>query len=265
FILCETGGSVGDIEAMSFLEALRQLRNELGVENTLFIHVTYIPYIKSVSELKTKPTQDSVKRLMSVGIYPNFLICRTEFPLDDKIIGKLEMFTNISKTNIIEAIDVKNIYEIPIKYSEQNVGENILKYFDIKPPKLCLKKWTNLLKSIKETNRYINICIVGKYLPCKDAYKSLIEAIQHAGYQSKIKVEIEWIDSREVSERELTVQIKKSDGIIVPGGFGEDGISNKIKAIQISRENNIPFLGICLGMQLAVIEFSKNIVSIKNS
>ena len=265
FILCEIGGSVGDIEAMLFFESLRQLKNELGSQNTIFIHVTYIPFIRAVSELKTKPTQESVKKLMSLGIQPSFLVCRTEYPLTKPLIDKLSMFTNVSPTNIIEAIDVDNIYKVPICYSNQNLGEKILQYFRLKTKKLCLKKWHDLVNHDFKFNNSIKISIIGKYVPCKDAYKSLVEAINHAGYSLKCNITINWVNSKTIDIQDLTNQIKSSDGIVIPGGFGEEGISNKLKAIQISRENNIPFLGICLGMQLAVIEFAQNVAKITNA
>ena len=267
FVLCEIGGTVGDIESLPFIEAIRQLRNELGAIKSCFLHVTLVPYINAAHELKTKPTQHSVKELQGMGIQPDILLCRSEvpIPLDQK--NKIALFCNLDKASVIEAPDVKSIYEVPIKYHESNLDIEVLKHFNLKDVKKAnLKVWKNIVKTQKESEGNVTVGVVGKYTSIIDSYKSLIEALTHGGFSNKTKVDIKWIDAEKLENR-TSCQNSFADvhGILVPGGFGERGAKGKINAIEFARINNIPFFGICLGMQLAVIEFAKNVVKIKDA
>lgn len=267
FVITEIGGTVGDIESSTFIEALRQIQYEKGEENTFFIHTTLIPYIYGSNELKTKPTQNSVKDLRNMGIRPNALVCRTPFPTSESIKKKLSLFCSIPEENIIDAVDVKNIYQIPINFYEQKIDERILNQFKMPIKKANIKYWEDLIKTVDNLNNEIEIALVGKYVELHDAYLSVAESLRHAGYKYKTKININWIDSESLEKNDVNLKeiFKNSKGILVPGGFGNRGIEGKIKAIKYSRENNIPFLGICLGMQLAVIEFARNVCGIKEA
>lgn len=267
FVITEIGGTVGDIESSTFIEALRQIQYEKGEENTFFIHTTLIPYIYGSNELKTKPTQNSVKDLRNMGIGPNALVCRTPFPTSESIKKKLSLFCSIPEENIIDAVDVKNIYQIPINFYEQKIDERILNQFKMPIKKANIKYWEDLIKTVDNLNNEIEIALVGKYVELHDAYLSVAESLRHAGYKYKTKININWIDSESLEKNDVNLKeiFKNSKGILVPGGFGNRGIEGKIKAIKYSRENNIPFLGICLGMQLAVIEFARNVCGIKEA
>ena len=267
FVITEIGGTVGDIESSTFIEALRQIQYEKGEENTFFIHTTLIPYIFGSNELKTKPTQNSVKDLRNMGIRPNALVCRTTFPTSESIKKKLSLFCSIPEENIIDAVDVKNIYQIPINFYEQKIDERILNQFKMPIKKANIKYWEDLIKTVDNLNNEIEIALVGKYVELHDAYLSVAESLRHAGYKYKTKININWIDSESLEKNDVNLKeiFKNSKGILVPGGFGNRGIEGKIKAIKYSRENNIPFLGICLGMQLAVIEFARNVCGIKEA
>lgn len=267
FVITEIGGTVGDIESSTFIEALRQIQYEKGEENTFFIHTTLIPYIYGSNELKTKPTQNSVKDLRNMGIRPNALVCRTPFPTSKSIKKKLSLFCSIPEENIIDAVDVKNIYQIPINFYEQKIDERILNQFKMPIKKANIKYWEDLIKTVDNLNNKIEIALVGKYVELHDAYLSVAESLRHAGYKYKTKININWIDSESLEKNDVNLKeiFKNSKGILVPGGFGNRGIEGKIKAIKYSRENNIPFLGICLGMQLAVIEFARNVCGIKEA
>ncbi len=265
-VITEIGGTVGDIESLTFIEALRQIQYEKGVNNTFFIHTTLIPYIYGSGELKTKPTQNTVKDLRNMGIQPNSIVCRTPEHLNDGIKSKLSMFCSLPKENIIEAIDVKNIYQIPLNFYHQKIDEIILKQFNLKVNSINIKYWEDLVNTVNNLNKTVKIGLVGKYVELHDAYLSVAESLRHAGYKYNAKVDIEWIDSEKLeSDNNYTDILNTVDGIIVPGGFGKRGIEGKIKAIKYARENNVPFLGICLGMQLAVIEFARNVCQIKNA
>ena len=265
-VITEIGGTVGDIESLTFIEALRQIQYEKGVNNTFFVHTTLIPYIYGSGELKTKPTQNTVKDLRNMGIQPNALVCRTPEHLNDGIKNKLSMFCSIPTNNVIEAIDVKNIYQIPLNFYEQKIDEIILKQFGLKINKIDIKYWEELVNTVNNLNKNVTIGLVGKYVELHDAYLSVAESLKHAGYKYKTKVDIKWIDSEELeSVSDIKEVFKEVNGIIVPGGFGKRGVEGKIKAIKYARENNIPFLGICLGMQLAVIEFARNVCKIKDA
>ena len=266
-VITEIGGTVGDIESQSFIEALRQIQYELGRENTFFVHTTLIPYIYGSGELKTKPTQNSVRDLRNMGITPNAVVCRTPMELSDSIKKKLSLFCSIPEENIINAVDVKNIYQIPINFYNQKIDENVLKQFNLPIKKANIKYWIDLIDTVNNLKDEIEIALVGKYVELHDAYLSVAESLRHAGYKYKTKININWIDSEklEKDDIDLTEIFKNSKGILVPGGFGNRGIEGKIKAINYARVNNIPFLGICLGMQLAVIEFARNVCNIKDA
>jgi len=264
-VITEIGGTIGDIESQTFMESLRQIKYELGSENTFFVHTTLVPFIYGSNELKTKPTQKSVIELRSLGIQPDAIVCRVPFELDDSIKNKLSLFCSVPKDNIIEAVDVKNIYEIPINFKNQKIDEIILKQFNLDVKKLEFKKWENLVETVNNLKDEVEIALVGKYVELHDAYLSVTEALKHAGYKYNKKVKINWVDA-EVLEKSNPKEIfKNTKGILVPGGFGSRGIEGKIKACEYARVNNIPYLGICLGMQIAVIEFARNVCGIKNA
>lgn len=262
-VITEIGGTVGDIESLPFLESIRQIRNELGKENVMFVHTTLIPYIFGSNELKTKPTQHSVSTLRSVGIQPDMLVCRTPIPLDESIISKLSLYCSVDTNAIIEAIDVDNIYKVPINFHNQKIEETVCKHLNLKLKKIDFKFWKDLISVVEHLDGEIEIALVGKYVELHDAYLSVAESLRHAGYAIKKKVVINWVNSEDLEKKvNLKNIFKNSKGILVPGGFGSRGIKGKIKAIKYARENNIPFLGICLGMQLACIEFGTNVCNL---
>ncbi len=264
FMFCEIGGTVGDIESLPFIEAIRQLRNDLGKENTCFVHVTLLPFINAAKELKTKPTQHSVKELQGMGIQPDILLCRTEMNIPEDQKKKIAQFCNVKEQAVIEAIDVNSIYEVPIAYNNAGFDKEILDYFslyDKKSPDLSI--WKKIISIQKSSEGEVNIGIVGKYTSIIDSYKSLIEAITHGGIANKTKINLVWIDSENIDK--VSNCFKDVHGIIVPGGFGERGSDGKILAINYARLNKIPFLGICLGMQLSVIEFARNVMNYKEA
>ena len=268
FMLCEIGGTVGDIESLPFIEAIRQLGNELGLSQTCFLHVTLLPYIKAAGELKTKPTQHSVKELQGMGIQPDILLCRTEvqIPADQK--SKIALFCNVKSEAVIEALDASSIYEVPISYHKQGLDYQVCKHFNLNlDKKPDLTRWININKIQKSSEGQVIIGIVGKYISMIDSYKSLIEALMHGGLSNKINVSIKWIDSESLEDHTLSLNdvFKDINGIIVPGGFGKRGSEGKIKSIEFARENNIPFLGICFGMQMAVLEFARNVLNFKDA
>ena len=262
FIITEIGGTIGDIESQVYLEALRQLRNDLGKEKTLFVHTTLIPYIYGSGELKTKPTQHSVIELRGLGIQPDVLVCRCPYSLDDDIKRKLSLYCSISVSNIIDAVDTKNIYQIPLNFYNQKLDEVILKQFNLEKRTSNIKYWQDLVTKVDNLKDEVEIALVGKYIELHDAYISVVESLKHAGYKYNIKININWVDSEKLENLDLKEVFKNSKGIVVPGGFGSRGIEGKIKAITYARENNIPFLGLCLGMQLACIEFARNVCGI---
>ena len=260
FVLCEIGGTVGDIESLPFLEAIRQLGNELGREQTCFLHVTLIPYIAAAGELKTKPTQHSVKELQSVGIQPDILLCRTEQPLPEEQRGKIALFCNIRATAVILGMDVNNIYEVPLSYHAQGLDAEVMRHFGLADETPDLSEWTRICNGIANPDSEVTIAIVGKYTSLQDSYKSLGEALVHGGIANSAKVNIEWIDSELFEAEDAAVEaLHHVSGILVPGGFGERGSEGKIRAIQFAREHRIPYLGICFGMQMAVLETARNL------
>lgn len=264
-VITEIGGTVGDIEGLPFFEAIRQIKNDVGKENVMYIHVTLMPYLEKAGELKTKPTQHSVKELRSIGIQPDVLICRTEHPLSDEIKEKIALFCDLEPNEVIENIDADSIYELPIMLEKEGLPQLVIDHLDLKCNELDLTEWTNLVENMKNTKGNIRIGLVGKYVELKDAYLSVAEALRHGGIENKIDVDIDWIQSDDVNESNYETILKDVDGILVPGGFGNRGIDGKILAAKYARENNIPYLGICLGMQLAVIEFARNVLGYKDA
>ena len=266
-VITEIGGTVGDIESQSMIEALRQIQYEKGTENTFFVHCTLIPYIYGSNELKTKPTQNSVRDLRNMGIRPDALVCRAPFETGENIKKKLSLFCSVPTENVIDSIDVKNIYEIPINYYKQKFDEIVLKQFNLPIKKANLKYWEDLIKTVDNLKNEVEISLVGKYVELHDAYISVAEALKHAGYKYNTKVNINWVDSEDLESDNVNLKevFKNSKGILVPGGFGTRGTNGKIKAINYARTNKIPFLGICLGMQLAVIEFAQNVLKLEDA
>ncbi|MGN7618937.1 MAG: CTP synthase [Ehrlichia sp.] len=263
FVICEIGGTVGDIESQPFLESIRQIGYKLSKNNTIFVHLTLVPYIDAAMELKTKPTQHSVKELSSVGIQPDIILYRSKVPLSLEQRDKIANLCNVSPTNIIPALDVKNIYELPISYHNYNLDTQILNHFKVSSPEPDLKKWQDILNISHTLTETVNVAIIGKYIRLLDAYKSLIEALEHASIHNKVKLSIQWIDSRTLDGN--TQAFDDVDSILIPGGFGDDGVLGKITAITYARVNNIPFLGICMGMQLAIIEFATNVINLEDA
>ncbi|MAJ56985.1 MAG: CTP synthetase [Candidatus Pelagibacter sp.] len=266
FVICEIGGTVGDIESLPFLEAIRQFSNDIEKKNTLFIHLTLVPYIKSSSEIKTKPTQHSVKELRSIGIQPDIIICRCEHSIPVNQRQKIALFCNVDIKNVIETIDVKTIYEAPLSFHKQKLDKQVLNYFKLKPKKqINLKPWKHITASILNKKRNINIGLVGKYVDYKDAYKSVDEALIHGGLENDINVNIIRIESQKLNKKNIKNYLKNINGILIPGGFGLRGTEGKILAIKYARLKKIPFLGICFGMQLAMVEFARNVLKLKKA
>lgn len=263
-VLVEIGGTVGDIESLPFLEAIRQLRNDLGKENTLFIHLTLVPYIKTAGEMKTKPTQHSVKELREIGIQPDILLCRTEQFLPAALKDKIALFCNVEKDAVITAKDVESIYECPLTYNREGLDEKITSILNIWAKKPDLTEWQNIVDVIKAPKKEVEIAMVGKYVKLTDSYKSLNEALTHGGIANGCKVNIRYVDSEDL-EKDVARHLGDVDGILVPGGFGSRGIEGKINAVTYARENKIPYFGICLGMQLAVVETARNLAKLKTA
>ena len=266
FVICEIGGTVGDIESLPFVEAIRQFANDVGKKNTLFIHLTLVPYMKASDEIKTKPTQHSVKELRSIGIQPDIIICRSERPMPSDQRKKISLFCNVNIKNVIQTVDVKTIYEAPISFNNEKLDIQVLDYFKIKSKKkVNLNPWKKITKIVLDTKKSVNIGIIGKYVNLKDAYKSLDEALTHGGIENRIKVNLIRIESDNLRVSDIKNKLKNISGILIPGGFGKRGTEGKIAAIKYSRKYKIPFLGICFGMQMAIIEFARNKLKIKNA
>jgi CTP synthase len=265
FILCEIGGTVGDIESLPFLEAIRQLGNELGSERSMFVHLTLIPWIPAAGELKTKPTQHSVKELQSVGIQPDILLCRCDREIPAESRRKIAQFCNVRPSAVIQALDVDTIYAVTGAYHNEGFDDEVCRHFELNAPPPDLGPWNEKVERIRHPEGEVNIAIVGKYTSLLDAYKSLAEALRHGGIANNQKVNLNWIDS-EIFEREDAVQhLDGVHGILVPGGFGERGAEGKIQAARFARERKVPYFGICFGMQMAVIEAARNLVGVKNA
>ena len=264
-VICEIGGTVGDIESLPFLEAMRQFRYDIGKDNVIYIHLTLVPYIKTADELKTKPTQHSVRKLREIGIQPDILLCRTEKAIPSKLKEKIALFCDVSKEAVITARDVSTIYEVPLALYEEGLDKIIINLLNIPAKKPELSKWKRINKKLREPELETTIAIVGKYLDLQDSYKSLNEALIHGGIANNARILMDWIDAETIDKEGSKNLLAKADGILIPGGFGERGIEGKIKAVLYARENKIPFLGICLGMQCSVIEYARNVAGIKNA
>lgn len=266
FVLCEIGGTVGDIESLPFLEAIRQLGNELGPERSMFMHLTLVPYIAAAGELKTKPTQHSVKELLGLGIQPHVLICRMEQEMPEAERRKIALFCNVRQDCVIPGLDVDSIYAVPVAYHEQGMDTVVCRHFRLpidKKPSLTI--WNDIVEAVRRPEGEVTIAVVGKYVQLPDAYKSLSEALTHGGIANNVSVKLDWIDS-EIFDREDAVQhLEHVHGILVPGGFGERGSEGKIKAVQFARERNVPYFGICFGMQMAVVEAARNLAGLERA
>jgi CTP synthase len=266
FVICEIGGTVGDIESLPFLEAIRQFSNEEGKNKSLFIHLTLVPYIQASGELKTKPTQHSVKELRSIGIQPDIIICRSEkiIPKEEK--RKISLFCNVEPEHVIQSIDVKSIYEVPIKYDEEKLDKKILNIFGLKEKnKVNLKIWKDIITKINSKRKKVSVAIVGKYVDLKDAYKSLDEALIHGSLSNDVDLNAQWVDSTKINKKNVIKILKNYSAILIPGGFGVRGTEGKIEAIAYARKYKVPFFGICFGMQMAIIESARNILGIKKA
>lgn len=264
-VITEIGGTVGDIESLPFLEAIRQIKSEVGRENVMYIHCTLIPMLKASGELKTKPTQHSVKELRSIGIQPNLIVCRTEHPLSENIKQKIALFCDIDREAVIEARDVENLYEVPLMLQEQGMDEIVIQFLGLKYAEADMSEWIHLVNRVKNLKYKTNIAIVGKYVSLPDAYLSVVEALKHAGFESNTDIEVKWVDSEKCNAQNVHELLSDADGILVPGGFGYRGVEGKIVAIQYAREKKVPFLGICLGMQMACVEGARNLLKLSEA
>ena len=266
FVICEIGGTVGDIESLPFLEAIRQFSNEEGKNKSLFIHLTLVPYVSASGELKTKPTQHSVKELRSIGIQPDVIICRSERDIPKEEKRKISLFCNVEPDHVIQSVDVESIYEVPIKYNNEKLDKKILNIFKLKEKnKPNLKIWKDIVNKIKTKRKKVSIAIVGKYVDLKDAYKSLDEALIHGSLSNDVDLNTEWVDSTKINKKNSINILKKYSAILIPGGFGSRGTEGKIEAIAYARKYKVPFFGICFGMQMAIIEAARNMLGIKNA
>ena len=266
FVLCEVGGTIGDIESLPFLEALRQLGNDMR-GRCIYLHLTLVPYIKAAGELKTKPTQHSVKELRSIGIQPDVLVCRTEHEIPDDERRKIGLFCNVPESAVIQALDANSIYEVPLNYHAEGLDIEVLKAFNIDPKEKepDLSRWLDVSDHVNEPEGEVTIAVVGKYVQLPDAYKSLSEALTHGGFANNCKVNLEWIDAKIFEDDNAMTELESVDGILVPGGFGERGAEGKIAAAKFARERNIPYFGICFGMQMACIEAARNLANIESA
>ena len=264
-VIVEVGGTVGDIESLPFLEAVRQLRTDLGRENTLFVHLTYVPFLAAAGELKSKPTQHSVKDLLSIGIQPDILLCRTERILPRDIKEKIALFCNVSIDAVVTALDVGSIYEVPIVFHQEKLDQIIIDYLKMWTKKPDISMWQEIAHKFKHPSSDVTIGVVGKYVSLKDSYKSLHEALDHGGLSNDSRVEIKYVDSEDIEEQGVDKLLQGVHGVLVPGGFGARGFEGKIEAVRFARENKVPFFGICLGMQMSVVEFARNVCGIKDA
>ncbi|KRA83249.1 CTP synthase [Altererythrobacter sp. Root672] len=267
FVLCEIGGTVGDIESLPFIEAIRQLRNELGRDNTCVVHVTLVPYISAAGELKTKPTQHSVRELTSLGVQPDLLLCRCEHPLPPSERAKIALFCNVRPEAVIQALDASSIYAVPLQYHAEGLDEQVLSHFSLETSAPNLSRWTDIVDRYENPEGEVTIAVVGKYVGLPDAYKSLNEALVHGGMANRVRVKIKWIDAEifEQADSDIAAQLEPMHAILVPGGFGTRGSEGKIASVRFARERNVPFFGICLGMQMACIEGARNTAGISDA
>ncbi|GAX04477.1 CTP synthase [Secundilactobacillus pentosiphilus] len=264
-VITEIGGTVGDIESQPFLEAIRQMKAEVGDENVIYIHTTLIPYLRAAGEMKTKPTQHSVRELRGLGIQPNILVVRTEKPITEAMRNKIALFCDVKPQAVVESMDVDTIYEVPLRLQKQGMDQLVLDHFGVEAPVADMSDWSTMINKINHLKKTITIALVGKYVSLQDAYISVAEALKHAGYPLDAKVDLELIDAEKVTPENVAETLKKVDGLLVPGGFGDRGIEGMITAIQYARENNLPFLGICLGMQMASVEFARHVLGYKDA
>lgn len=263
--IIEVGGTVGDIESQPFLEAIRQFQHEVGRENAILIHVTLVPYLKVSGELKTKPTQASVKDLQSMGIWPDIIVCRSELPLDDNIRSKIAQFCNVPKTHVLQNLDVEVLYELPLVMEKEHLAEAACESLRLACPSPDLKDWSAMVEASKHPQTEVTIALVGKYISLHDAYISVVEALKHGGVANRARVKIKWVDSETVTEENAEEIFRGVNGILVPGGFGNRGIEGKIASIQYAREQKLPFLGLCLGMQMAIVEFARHVAGLSDA
>jgi len=263
--IIEVGGTVGDIESQPFLEAIRQFQHEVGHDNAILIHVTLIPYLKASGELKTKPTQASVKNLQSMGIWPDILVCRSEHPLDDSLKSKIALFCNVPQNHVLQNLDVEVLYEAPLAMEHEHLAQVACECLKLDCPEPDLAEWRGMIDAWKHPQTEVTVALVGKYTQLHDAYISVVEALKHGGVANRAQVTIKWIDSETVTKQNVTEFFSDVKGILVPGGFGDRGIEGKLLAIQYAREHNLPFLGLCLGMQLAIVEFARHVIGCEDA
>lgn len=264
-IITEVGGTVGDIESLPFLEALRQMKADVGSDNVMYIHTTLLPYLKAAGEMKTKPTQHSVKELRGLGIQPNMLVIRTEQPVEQGIKNKLAQFCDVAPEAVIESLDVEHLYQIPLNLQAQNMDQIVCDHLKIDGPAADMSEWTAMVNKVMNLKKTVKIALVGKYVELPDAYLSVVEALKHAGYSNDAEIDLKWVNANEVNDNNVADLMTGIDGIIVPGGFGPRGTEGKIAAIRYARENDVPMLGICLGMQLTCVEFARNVAGLKDA
>jgi CTP synthase len=265
FVICEIGGTVGDIEGLPFLEAIRQLGNELGRQRSLFVHLTLVPYIASAGELKTKPTQHSVKELLGVGIQPDMIVCRAEQPIDRDARRKMALFCNIREEAVVQALDVDTIYAVPRSYHAEGLDDEVCRHFQMEPPAPDLSTWDRVMERVRQPDGEVTIGVVGKYTSLLDSYKSLAEALTHGGIANNVRVKVKWLDAETFEREDAPAYLEDVHGILVPGGFGERGAEGKVAAANFARERQVPYFGICFGMQMAVIEAARNLAGIKGA
>ena len=263
--IIEIGGTVGDIESQPFLEAIRQFQAEVSRENAIMIQVTLIPYLKASGEMKTKPTQASVKSLQSMGIWPDILVCRSDYPVDDNMREKIALFCNVKKEHVLQNLDAKSLYAVPLMMEEEHLAQAVCECLHIPCPEPDLSRWKQMVEDFHNPNGKITVALVGKYVALHDAYLSVVEALKHGGIANRVEVDIKWIDAEDLTGENADEYLKDVDGILVPGGFGVRGTEGKITAIEYARENKIPYLGLCLGMQLSIVEFARNVLGYKDA
>ncbi|GIN12886.1 CTP synthase [Shouchella clausii] len=264
-VITEIGGTVGDIESLPFLEAIRQIKSDVGMENVLYLHCTLIPYLKAAGEMKSKPTQHSVKELRSLGIQPNVIVVRTERKVPQDMKDKIALFCDIKKEAVIEARDADTLYQVPLDLQAQNLDQIVCDHLQLNCPEANMTEWKELVNRVSNLSEKVRIAIVGKYVELQDAYLSVAEALRHAGYHVDADIDIDWVYAEQVNDENVDELLNKADGILVPGGFGDRGIEGKISAIRYARENKVPFLGICLGMQLASVEFARTVLGLEGA
>ncbi|MDF2068085.1 CTP synthase [Bacillus sp. Cr_A10] len=264
-VITEIGGTVGDIESLPFLETIRQMKRDVGSNNVMYIHCTLVPFIKAAGEMKTKPTQHSVKELRSLGIQPNVIVVRSEMPVPQDMKDKIALFCDIKPEEVIECIDADSLYEIPLNLQAQHLDQIVVDHFQLTTKEADMTDWIALVDQVKSLSKKVRIGLVGKYVELQDAYISVVEAMKHAGYKFDADVEVKWVNAEEVNDANVAEILSDVDGILVPGGFGDRGVEGKIAATRFARENNVPFLGICLGMQLATVEFARNILELEGA